>query len=382
MAMTNSIPYISFTCETQRLPHRVAKLLVKNEALHSHKSGARSWENPLTYAASISLSATTLALSKMSIYIILGTPGAFDFAAFSESTRRLIAMLAPLAQLPDRDRSSLARSISQQAQKYIKTIQLGLQAAQHGFTATEDILALADLMDRSTSEDRERYLIGTLELADKAYTSAREAFEGFRNIRSSIYVLTAQCHEMLENRATIYWTRSQSEATMRSIGELPQAADVLESFAEQASALARWWDWVRIEVQPRPAKSAIVFDCDSLLLPSVVERWRLLRFQFADYTNMVRQLEDRYPGLLGRSCSMERNESQRRVPRHPSSRGAIQYRRDLRRALLFIHTHDQSGPGAMRSNFSPTSYSAGRDDEPIGLGLPSLCCGHAKSLKA
>jgi hypothetical protein len=75
----------------------------------------------------------------------------------------------------------------------VGAIQLSLSAVQAGFTAIEDILAFAGLMNQGSPEELREYLIGTLELADKAYTSAREAHQTFRNIRTTMYEVSVAC---------------------------------------------------------------------------------------------------------------------------------------------------------------------------------------------
>jgi len=52
-----------------------------------------------------------------------------------------------------------------------------LLAVQSGFTATEDILALTENMNGTTTEEQNDYLVGNLELADKAYTQVSAIFK-------------------------------------------------------------------------------------------------------------------------------------------------------------------------------------------------------------
>ena len=63
----------------------------------------------------------------------------------------------------------------------------------------EDIIAFAGLMNEGSPEELNEYLVGTLELADKAYTSAQEAYQTFRNIRTTMYEVsvTTSIHERL-----------------------------------------------------------------------------------------------------------------------------------------------------------------------------------------
>ena len=86
--------------------------------------------------------------------------------------------------------SRVAQKLSAQAREYVRAVCLGLLAAQSGFTATEDILALAKNMNGTTAEERNDYLVGTLELADKAYTQASETFQVFRNIRATMFAVS------------------------------------------------------------------------------------------------------------------------------------------------------------------------------------------------
>lgn len=64
--------------------------------------------------------------------------------------------------------------------------------------------------------------------------------------------------------------------------------DALEAFSTQVSALAQWWDWIKVETgahhHGRPRVELI---SDSLSQPAVIERWTLLKRQFAQYYNMV-----------------------------------------------------------------------------------------------
>ena len=89
----------------------------------------------------------------------------------------------------------------------------------------------------------------------------------------------------------------------------------LEEFSFQASLLARWWDWVILEMTPGPpGPSHFEVDfVDLLQQPSVLQRWRQLNAQFAQYTDVVstlsvvqgsslrslqvREIQDAYPSL-------------------------------------------------------------------------------------
>jgi hypothetical protein len=42
-------------------------------------------------------------------------------------------------------------------------------------------------MNQGSPDELKEYLIGTLELADKAYTPAQESYQTFRNIRTTMY---------------------------------------------------------------------------------------------------------------------------------------------------------------------------------------------------
>lgn len=137
----------------------------------------------------------------MSTYVIIGTPGAFDFEAFGLSTEKTLALLALLVDLQDRyvcshfsnsDFTELAitsemsgrNEILHQVRAFAKAIRLGIEAAKCGFTAMKEILTLTELIDSTTIEDRQKYLQGTLKLADEAYSKAQEAFQALREIRT------------------------------------------------------------------------------------------------------------------------------------------------------------------------------------------------------
>jgi len=61
----------------------------------------------------------------------------------------------------------------------------------------------------------------------------------------------------------------------------------LEEFSFQASLLARWWDWVILEMTPRPLSHFEVDFVDSLRQRPVLQKWRQLNAQFAQYTDVV-----------------------------------------------------------------------------------------------
>ncbi|KAF9039874.1 hypothetical protein BJ165DRAFT_1494468 [Panaeolus papilionaceus] len=237
----------------------------------------------------------------MSLYIILNTPSAFDFYAFSEATIKSLELLTPFTEL--RDSSSLSHNILGQVHEYINAIQSGFVAAQYGFTAADDIISLSQVMDSATSEEREEYLVGTLQLAHKAYSAAEESYQVFRNVRATMRFFMEQQVDQL--RSIHSGSQSAGEKMLDLIENLRSQISVLESFAAHASALARWWDWVKIETDPRPHGHGytppLSFDCDSLRHRLVIQRWVLLRNQFADYTDMGRRLEDVYPRILAES---------------------------------------------------------------------------------
>ena len=86
--------------------------------------------------------------------------------------------------------SKVTNEIVAQVIAFGQAIQLGAKAAQKGFTATEDIIALAELVDQSTLEERVEYLNGTLELADAAYSEGKDAFDSLRDVRKKIFTVS------------------------------------------------------------------------------------------------------------------------------------------------------------------------------------------------
>ena len=83
--------------------------------------------------------------------------------------------------------AGIAQQVCAQARRSVGAIHLSLSAVKAGFTAVEDIIAFAGLMNEGSPDELREYLVGTLELADKAYTSAQEAYQTFRNIRTTMY---------------------------------------------------------------------------------------------------------------------------------------------------------------------------------------------------
>uniref|UniRef100_A0A8H7XUW5 Uncharacterized protein n=1 Tax=Psilocybe cubensis TaxID=181762 RepID=A0A8H7XUW5_PSICU len=218
----------------------------------------------------------------MSLYVKLETPGAFDFAAFTRATRGTLALLASLLKFQKCDPTVLGQ-IEAQVSGFVKAIRLGTSAAQCGFTTAEDILILSELVQSTTLEERREYLNGTLELADQAYSQSKEAQQVFRQVRTEIMSIVGK----LNSVETV--SKPSSSATRTSLEGRLRGIEALDSFEKHISALADWWDWIKIETKvQRNGRSAIVdFDDSSLRERSVIDRWKLLRVQFLDYTNMV-----------------------------------------------------------------------------------------------
>lgn len=178
-----------------------------------------------------------------------------------------------------------------------------------------------------------------------------------------------------------------SSRTLSTMQHLKSQLYVLENFAAHASALARWWDWVRIEINPRPiayaGMSPVSFDFDSLRQRSVIQLWILLRNQFADYTNMVgvapvlalkyccmlllisrlqgRRLQGVHPRIMSKRASRMRGQKQQ-------ARDAT--RMDIQQALRMLG--DQQ-----RQNYAPTvlAYAKpwGPPDVHSGDGSSGSC---------
>ncbi|PPQ80864.1 hypothetical protein CVT24_013166 [Panaeolus cyanescens] len=255
----------------------------------------------------------------MSVYIILNAPSAFDFHALSEATIKSLEVLAPITEL--RDRSMLIyfriQRIAVQIHEYIGAIQSGFVAAQYGFTAADDIISLAQMLDTSTPEEREEYLIGTLELANKAYSAVQESYQVLRNVRATMTFLMEQQIDQL--RSIHSGNQVAGRRMLNAINNIRSQIYILENFAAHAGALARWWDWLKIETDPHPlahshAPSAS-FDCDSLRNRSVIQRWILLRNQFADFTDMGRRLEGLYPRILADNSVRRKRRQSRNAAR-------------------------------------------------------------------
>ena len=215
---------------------------------------------------------------------VLQTDFALNLQSNSKVTNEIVAQIVALGQ----------------------AVQLGATIAQKGFTATEDVIALAEMVNQTTPEERAEYLNGTLELANSVYSQGKDAFDSLRDVRKKIFTVSL-LHNDIEHKLTrpqlsdkfnsliqeqktadLFQTKAQEEAARRSFEELKKGIEVLESFHRQVSELAQWWDWVKIETDFHNGRKVVTFDDSSLKQATVVARWKLLRSQFADYTNMVR----------------------------------------------------------------------------------------------
>ncbi|PPQ93532.1 hypothetical protein CVT25_000514 [Psilocybe cyanescens] len=240
----------------------------------------------------------------MSDYIIPGTPGAFDFKAFSKSTQRAFALLTPLLELRRKQSEfDIALDISQRAIEFMAAVKLGVGAARLGYTATVDIIELANGVESMSPDDRAAYLHGTFEIAKKAHDEAKQAHEALRDVRVNLFQLirssmeTIAAAESSRNGACHSPTTQARIPAAHSLAELDHGLDILEKFGKEISALAQWWDWIKVETQVDPGGRTALVSEQSALTQNIGQ-WELLRKQFADYNSMVAQLEDSYPKLL------------------------------------------------------------------------------------
>jgi len=74
--------------------------------------------------------------------------------------------------------------------------------------------------------------------------------------------------------------------------EEKEIQDILQIFSEQISELANWWDWIQIEtnLHETAAIRSLTFDISSLKQEYVIRRWKNIRSQLLEYTNMVQIL--------------------------------------------------------------------------------------------
>lgn len=103
-----------------------------------------------------------------------------------------------------------------QVHQYIDAIQSGFVAAQYGYTAADDIISLSQVLDSTTKEEREAYMIGTLELANKAYAASTESYQAFRSIGATLVFVSNNLLSIILTIQTYYHHSSWSNMWMNS----------------------------------------------------------------------------------------------------------------------------------------------------------------------
>ncbi|KAF8153796.1 hypothetical protein B0H34DRAFT_676707 [Crassisporium funariophilum] len=180
--------------------------------------------------------------------------------------RQSLALLKPWTLLGKSTDNLVVQRVSAEAAQYVDAIKLGVSAAYSGFTATEEVVFLAESLPSNDPADLQRYL---------------------------------ECPS------------TDSPATaLNTLNTLPQdlqeVIEVLVRFADNTSDFAVWWDWVKIESDPQISNQPMEFRLDFLRDKNVINRSRELRSQYTDYVQMVGETEDTDPHFFQRPQSKKK----------------------------------------------------------------------------
>ncbi|KAF8153805.1 hypothetical protein B0H34DRAFT_67060 [Crassisporium funariophilum] len=156
------------------------------------------------------------------------------------------------------------------------------------------MISFAEFMSDSTAEDRQQYLVGVMEMAEQACTRSDEILCTFRQVRQELFRLVEEARDEMDNSVNAF-----NHDDLHLVDTLRAAIDALEAFSSEISAFVQWWDWLKIESNSwRTGTRTVLFNLESLREPAVIEQWHVVRYQFTEYTNMVRLMEDTFPHLF------------------------------------------------------------------------------------
>ncbi|KAF8870899.1 hypothetical protein CPB84DRAFT_1905732 [Gymnopilus junonius] len=245
-----------------------------------------------------------------SAVITLYSPQDYNLQSLAETTKQSLALLKPWTHLKSSPNDALGQKIAQQATKYTAAIQAGVSASYSGFTVTEEVLFLANVLPVEDQQDLQQYLVGMMELAKEARDNANKAYEAFRNVRKEIFTLASQV-ELSAHGGNFGEGSQTANSTRKGLPKYHRNdLEVLVEFSEHISAFANWWDWVKIESDPSTSKDQpISFQIDSLRDPEVVKRWNHLRSQYTAYVQMIGEIEDTDPEFFNLSPSPVQTQS-------------------------------------------------------------------------
>ncbi|KDR78081.1 hypothetical protein GALMADRAFT_245068 [Galerina marginata CBS 339.88] len=238
------------------------------------------------------------------VLAFLESPRDLDTVALARSTEKALQIIMPWCQMQNVSELVVAKDIHNQALVYAQAIDFSVGAASMGFAIAEDALTLVEFIPQTTDEERQEFLEGIKELAQKGLANAKEAMKGFVNVRTTIEDLLSKMKAEDQEAKIEYSEVSNGFVNVirrpftEAKSELAKGIHDLEEFSAMLSKFVAWWNLMAMETSSQISRGRIVIKNDKLHMMAIEARWKDHRKQYAAYVNEIGIVQDRYPKLF------------------------------------------------------------------------------------
>ncbi|PPQ71137.1 hypothetical protein CVT26_010831 [Gymnopilus dilepis] len=202
--------------------------------------------------------------------ITVTTPPDFpDLQQLADSTLHVFDLFRPWYRY--QHPSPAVESIKAQVRGYMSALQCSIEAARCGHAFAMDAVAFAGYVESNlfSEEERQGYLQDMHDTASKTYINAEKASQGFRDVRRKMFRVTTHLHN------------------------LEKGIPVIEEFEGCISLYASWWNKIIMDQKAQSERCGqLVYNYNSLRMRSVVDTWKKLQRQYADYVDKVQTIQD------------------------------------------------------------------------------------------
>ncbi|PPQ83885.1 hypothetical protein CVT25_000629 [Psilocybe cyanescens] len=207
----------------------------------------------------------------------------------SQVTKHVFSVLQDTPKLKScfSEQSGLAifKPIRVQVLSYLQAIDFSVTAAQNGLKFSQDVIALADLLESSDEIQRQDYLRELVGLAQQAAENAEKVKAKFRNIRVIVGKLVRDVQEQQSMNA--------SQSSEKQLKEFEEGVIILESFSACISTHISWWTTVYCDHTSQIARlDSLVVRYHTIRSQIFVKRWKQLCQEYIDYTSKIQSTQN------------------------------------------------------------------------------------------
>ncbi|KAF8993545.1 hypothetical protein BDQ17DRAFT_1431631 [Cyathus striatus] len=235
-------------------------------------------------------------------------PVDFNVADLAKCTHQAISVLYPWCTIADSDcRTAFPGTVevAREAERYILAVELSMQAAEHGFAVAQEAIDLNEMMASVSENEKLEYIRGTLRLAQKGRLKAKETLSVFTNVEMNISSLIKKLPAEMFN-----FSENSEHGDLNSIQTIEAWIKPLSEFKSAVTAFEAWWLSIFLQNVANEHKTELLIELyNRLREESLVNNWKKLQMQHADYVKEIDFCLSRHPKFLDLLNSIKKKDN-------------------------------------------------------------------------